>query len=188
MKKRDIKEYRIWLAMKARCYAPSQKDSGYYQQDGIQVCDRWKDSYENFIADMGMMPSPDCSIERIDNAKDYCPENCIWIPQAFQQKNRRNVPMYEHNGKRMCLKDWSRELGISYETIRGRLRRGHSFEDAIKEDLYERLVSIGGKTQTVMEWCVEFGLNSGDVYSRINRGWSKTDAILKDQEKIRRNR
>lgn len=172
--------------MKARCYAPCNRNMGYYQKENIQVCERWRDSFENFVADMGMMPSDDCSIERLDYHKDYCPENCIWIPQAFQQKNRRNVPIYEHNGKRMCLKDWSRELGIPYDRIRGRLRKGASFEEAIKSDLYNRQVTINGKSQTVTKWCEEFGLNKGNVFSRIHRGWSKEDALLKHQERIRK--
>lgn len=169
--------------MKSRCYSPSQ-NKGYYKKDGIQVCDRWRDSFENFIADMGMMPSPDCSIERIDNLKDYCPENCKWIPQKQQQKNRRNVPIYEYNGKRMCLKDWTRELDIPYHRTRARLKQGLSFEQAIQDDPFGRQVVIDGRSQTVAEWCEEFHLNKGDVYSRIHRGWSRVDALTKEQDKI----
>ena len=60
---------------------------GYYKKDSIQVCERWKNSFENFIEDMGMMPSEEYSIERIDYNKDYCPENCKWILQKEQSKN-----------------------------------------------------------------------------------------------------
>lgn len=186
MRRKNSREYRIWKGMKSRCYAPSQASIGYYQADGIQVCDRWKNDFDAFLADMGSCPYEDASIERIDYTKDYCPENCKWIHRNEQQKNRRNVPIYEYQGKRQCLKDWSRELGMDYELIRGRLRRGVPFEDAIKPDLYERIVTINGKEQTVTEWCEELGLNAGNVFSRINRGWSKTDALLKDQEKIKR--
>ena len=184
MRRKDMKEYRIWQAMKARCYAPSCKDTGYYQKDNIQVCDRWRYSFDNFIEDMGYMPDKNYSIERIDNFKDYCPENCKWIPIEEQKKNRRNVPLYTYDGKTMCLKDWSKELNMPYEKIRGRIRRGISFEDAIKDDLYNRQVEIDGKLKTVSEWCDFYNLNKGDVYSRIHRGWSKQDAILKSQEDI----
>ena len=116
--------------MKARCYAPSQT-KGYYKKNNIQVCDRWRNSFDNFLADMGNCPFEDASIERIDNLGDYCPENCKWIHQSEQQKNRHNVPTYEYQGKIMCLKDWSRTLGISYDRLRGRIRNGKSLEQAI---------------------------------------------------------
>lgn len=178
-----MKEYRIWLAMKARCYAPSNKDS-YYQKEGIEVCDRWVHDFDAFLADMGPIPGEDYSIERIDYRGDYCPENCIWIPFKQQMKNRRNVPVYTHNGETHCLAEWSRILGLNVDRIRGRIRNGASFEEAINDGLYDRRVEINGRLQLVSEWCDEYGLNKGDVYSRINRGWSKEDAILKNQQDI----
>lgn len=116
MNKRTMKEYRIWKAMKSRCYAPSQ-NKGYYKKDHIQVCDRWKHNFDAFLADMGPIPSDDYSIERIDVSKDYCPENCKWIPMRDQPKNRRNSKMYTINGETACLKDWARRFGIKYTTL-----------------------------------------------------------------------
>lgn len=185
MNKRQIKEYRIWKAMKARCYAPSNANS-YYQQDGIQVCDRWLHDFETFLNDMGSIPGDNYSIERIDIYEDYCPENCKWIPMSEQQKNRRNVPVYTYNGEAKCLKEWSKVLGFNLACVRGRIRRGMSFEDAIKDDPFNRQISINGKSMTMKEWCVFFNLNEGDVYSRVHRGWSKEDAIMKNQNDIRR--
>lgn len=187
MNKKSMKEYRIWKAMKARCYAPSCKNMGYYQKDSIQVCERWQKSFENFLADMGRIPGDDYSIERIDYMGDYCPENCKWLPKRLQTRNMRNVPVYTYNGETHCLKEWSEILNMKYELIRGRIRRGVSFENAIKIDLYERQVEINGESKTVMEWCEYYNINSGDVYSRINRGWDKKDAILKNQQDIVRH-
>lgn len=132
MNKKSMKEYRIWKAMKARCYAPSQT-KGNYKRNSIQVCDRWLHSFDNFLADMGKCPFPDASIERIDNLGDYSPENCKWIHQSEQQRNRANVPIYEYGGEAHCLKEWSRILGINYDKLRGRLRNGWSFKQAISE-------------------------------------------------------
>jgi len=127
MTKRSMKEYRIWKAMKARCYSPSQT-KGYYKAHGIEVCDRWKNSFENFLADMGRIPGDDYSIERIDVYGNYSPENCKWIPQRDQSKNRCNSIMVEYHGKSMCLKDLSRELSIKYTTIYGWYRKGQLIE------------------------------------------------------------
>lgn len=184
MDKKSIKEYRIWKAMKSRCYSPSCHKQGYYQKDNIKVCDRWLHSFENFLEDMGKMPGENYSIERIDYNKDYCPENCKWILQSEQSKNRRNVLIYTYDGKTMILKDWARYFGINYSTLHKRIKKGVPFEQAINSDCYNRLVEINGEKKTVSEWCDFYNLNKGDVFSRIHRGWSKEDALLKSQQDI----
>lgn len=185
MNKRSLKEYRIWKAMKARCYSPSNKNTGLYQKLGIKVCDRWLHSFDNFLEDMGPIPSNDYSIERIDNKKDYCPENCKWIPLREQPKNRTNVPVYTYKGETHCLAEWARILNLNKERIRGRIRRGMSFEEAIVEDAFKRQITINGEHKTVKEWCDVFGLNAGSVYSRIHRGASPVEALTINQEPIK---
>lgn len=185
MNKKSMKEYKIWKAMKARCNSNSQKNK-YYQIDNIKVCGRWKNSFDNFLEDMGKIPGNEYSIERIDYMKDYCPENCKWIKLSEQSKNRRNVLIYTYNDKSMILKDWARFFGIKYTTLYNRIfRQKIKFEDAIKKDYYNRLVKIDNKEMTVTEWCKYYNLHAGDVVSRIHRGWSKEDAILKKQNKIK---
>lgn len=134
MDKKTLKEYRIWKGMKSRCYSPSQKARGRYQIIGINVCDRWKNSYEAFISDMGPIPGSDYSIDRINPLGDYEPDNCRWIPISEQSKNRTNCLMYTHAGRTECLKEWARIIGVKYTTIYKFIKRGcGTFEDA-----YER--------------------------------------------------
>lgn len=185
MNKKSMKEYRIWKAMKARCYSPSCKNIGKYQQFGIQVCDRWRNDFNAFLSDMGKIPGNDYSIERIDYTKDYCPENCKWIPFKDQAKNRSNVPVYTYNGETHCIKEWAEILGLNVSMLRGRIRRGMSFSEAISKDVYKRQILINGKSKTVKEWCKYFNLNSGSVYSRIHRGMNPVDAITQNQDKIK---
>ena len=178
MNRKNLKEYRIWKAMKSRCSSKCYKDS-YYQKEGIKVCEEWKNSFEQFLEDMGKIPGDDYSIERIDIRKDYCPENCKWIPMRDQPINRRNTLWYAHDGETLTLKEWSRRLGINYDTLRARVvRRNIPFEIAINESNFDKTVEIDGERHTVTEWCRIKKINSGDVLSRINRGWSKVDAIL----------
>ena len=56
---------------------------------GIKVCKEWETSYENFIKDMGYKPSPEFSIDRINNNGNYEPSNCRWTTLSVQMKNRR---------------------------------------------------------------------------------------------------
>ncbi len=79
-------EYIIWKSMKARCNNPNNK---YYGGRGIKVCDRWFNSFENFINDMGKKPN-EYSIDRIDSNGNYEPTNCRWADKETQIKNRRN--------------------------------------------------------------------------------------------------
>jgi hypothetical protein len=83
-------EYRSWAAMKTRCLNPNGHAFNYYGGRGIAVCDRWRDSFEAFYADMGPRPTGR-SLDRIDNDRGYEPDNCRWATATEQNNNRRNV-------------------------------------------------------------------------------------------------
>lgn len=82
-------EYTAWLSMKARCYIPSAGGYAYYGGRGIKVCDRWRDSFENFLMDMGPRPEAKHGLGRLDPNGDYCPENCRWMTRSEQNAKRR---------------------------------------------------------------------------------------------------
>lgn len=165
MNKKSMKEYRIWRAMKARCYAPSCKNDGYYQKDGIKVCDRWLHSFENFMADMGAIPGDDYSIDRIDNAKSYSPSNCRWVHKSQQSRNRRNVINVAYNGEVRPLKEWARLLNINYDTLRSRVvRHGNAFEMSL-DPKPKRYITIGDKSMYMSDWCKELGVSATAIYS-----------------------
>jgi hypothetical protein len=73
----DTPEFRSWTAMLTRCYNPNATGYERYGGIGIKVCDRWRDSFENFLADMGPRPTLGHSLDRFpDNIGDYKPDNC----------------------------------------------------------------------------------------------------------------
>lgn len=81
-------EYRTWAAMLCRCTNPDHRQFRHYGGRGIRVCERWH-TYANFLADMGRRPSPDLSLDRVDNDGDYEPDNCRWATRKQQMNNRR---------------------------------------------------------------------------------------------------
>ena len=85
-------EHKTWSEMRQRCYNPNNNQFNDWGGRGIAVCDRWKDSFQNFYEDMGPRPSDKYSIDRIDNNGNYQPSNCKWSSRKDQARNtRKNV-------------------------------------------------------------------------------------------------
>ena len=103
-----------------------------YGGRGITVCDRWLNSFENFLADMGECPEG-LSIDRFpDNDGNYEPRNCRWATAKEQQRNRRNNSILTIGFRTQCISAWSEESGIASKTISQRiLKLGWSPEDAV---------------------------------------------------------
>lgn len=133
--KKTDREYKTWCEIKGRCYNENSTFYKNYGGRGIKMCDRWLNSFENFIADMGNRPSPKHSIDRIDVNGDYTPENCRWATMKEQCNNRRSNIRIEYQGKTQTLKQWCEELGLNYPNAYSMLRNGRSFEFIVNHQL-----------------------------------------------------
>lgn len=114
--------YNIYNQMKSRCKNPSQINYDKYGGRGIKVCDRWLESFENFLEDMGR-PQPHESLDRIDLDGDYSPENCKWATNAEQARNRSDNVWVWHEGIKYCLTDYARKVNKSLAAIDRRMRK-----------------------------------------------------------------
>jgi len=124
------KIYRIWKNMIQRCINPRVINYKNYGGRGIVVCERWM-KFENFLKDMGSLPTSKHQIDRINNDLGYYKENCRWSTSKQNNRNRRNNHLLELNDKTECLSEWEEETGIKQETIRDRIKRGWSNKDAL---------------------------------------------------------
>lgn len=73
-----------------RCYLPDNPEFKNYGGRGIKVCDRWLESVENYVEDMGLPPFKEAQVDRIDNNAGYFKENCRWVTPKENTNNRRN--------------------------------------------------------------------------------------------------
>ncbi|WP_194726648.1 hypothetical protein [Noviherbaspirillum malthae] len=130
--KSESLEFDVWQGMKQRCYNPNNSRYAICGGLGIRVCERWLESFPNFLADMGERPSPDHRFGRIDINKDYSPENCRWVTSKEHAFNRRSTVIVEMNGESHPITEWIRRLGLNTSTVYKRLGRGLSLVEALQ--------------------------------------------------------
>lgn len=118
--------YRIYNAVKNRCYNQGQPNYVNYGARGIRMCEEWLNSFENFREwAMSSGYTDDLTIERIDNSKDYGPDNCRWATRAEQSRNTRRNHLFTYEGRTQVLTDWCAELGLNFHTVENRIHQMH---------------------------------------------------------------
>jgi hypothetical protein len=126
--------YRVWSQMLQRCNNPNDQRYEYYGGRGITVCPRWQGAqgFVNFLRDLGPRPKG-TSLERKDNAGNYCPKNCKWATKQEQARNSKNAKQIEYRGKTQSVSEWAEELGFSGTVLLNRLRLGWSVARAFTQ-------------------------------------------------------
>lgn len=127
----DTKEHRAWVSMKQRCLNP--KDFAYHNYGGRGICIHhdWINSFSSFLSHIGLAPTPEHSLDRIDSNGNYEPGNVRWATRHQQCRNRRTNVILTHDGRSMTMQDWSNETGIAPQTMRVRLDRGWSHSECV---------------------------------------------------------
>lgn len=126
--------YKIWSHMVDRCTNPECDKYENYGGRGIIICDRWLNSPETFISDVGPRPSPEHSIDRIDNDGNYEPGNVRWATQTEQVRNRRVTTRVWYQGRSWALIELSETLNVSYDALRYRVvQKQLSIEEALQD-------------------------------------------------------
>lgn len=144
---KDIKvEYSAWVNMKHRCLNPKHKQFKDYGGRGITVCPQWLNSFSTFLQDVGRKPSPELTLDRINNSGNYEPSNVAWRSRKDQASNRRPYvrtkglsrkkrSLLTLAGETRPISEWEQIKGISGKTIRRRLQQGWSVDLALNTPL-----------------------------------------------------
>lgn len=132
------RQYRIWFGMKSRCDVKTNTRYPLYGGRGISYDPKWND-FNVFWEDMKDGYKDNLSLDRIDNNKDYSKDNCRWVDQTKQVRNRNSTVTFEYNGIEKPLATWAEEYGFSYWQLYDRvIRRGWNIERALTQPLRKR--------------------------------------------------
>ncbi len=125
--------YRIYHAMKQRCYNPNANRYDRYGERGIRICDEWLNSFSAF-AEWAISNgyADGLTIDRINNDGNYEPSNCRWVTQRVQMRNTSRNTIIEYNGERRILTDWCELYGVDTATAVQRIARGWTLDRVFK--------------------------------------------------------
>lgn len=122
----------IFKGMKGRCYDKNDKSYKWYGEKGIKICDEWLNNpklFEEWAFNNGY--SDNLTIDRIDENKNYCPENCRWITLENNSKYKSTTSLIEVNGVVHGGKDWAKLLGFGVNLINNYVRK-YGLENTIE--------------------------------------------------------
>jgi len=178
--------------MKIRCTNPKYRSYKDYGGRGISICERWADSFDNFLADMGPKPSRKHSLDRFPEVNgNYEPGNCRWATNTEQQRNKRDNTILEYGGVRACVAEWAEIRGIRQDTLLKRIGKyGWTIPQALGFDPppvnRRHPLTFQNRTLSMKEWAAETGIPSSVIESRTARGWTVERTLATPKGKCER--
>lgn len=171
--------YDTWYGIYRRCYVEKCKGYSSYGGRGISMCERWKNSFWDFVKDVGVRPSKNHSIDRIDNNGNYQPDNFRWATSHEQARNCRTNVWLTFQGKTMCLVDWAKFLEVRVDTLSRRYNRGLPIEKILVRRLYNNPHGwyLNDRWYNCGELGKIYGFDRRVLSRRYKLGWSVERAI-----------
>lgn len=168
--------------MRKRCDSKNNKSYPSYGGRGITYCDKWK-TLEGFLDDMLDSYEEGLTLDRIDVDGMYCKENCRWVDRYAQANNRTLNVFIEYNGEKLTVAQLARRFNLKYDTVRGKIAKGCSVEEAIAPPKQNETITYKGITKTVTEFAKEYGMTYTQLKKRLMRGWDIERALTQPLRK-----
>lgn len=125
----------ILHGMKQRCGNPNSKSYQHYGARGIRICEEWlNDSRAFYEWAISNGYDDNLSIDRIDSNGDYEPSNCRWCTYEEQNNNKSSTKKYRYENGEYTVSELARLTGTNESTLRARIKRGLSVENAIQKN------------------------------------------------------
>jgi hypothetical protein len=174
-------EYFAWRSMLARCLNANHPKWPRYGGRGIGICDRWRNSFALFLADMGPRPGRGHSLDRRENDGNYEPGNCRWATRPQQDRNRGDNRIVEYGGLRLPAVAMCERFGVNYVRFRDRLRHGWTVARAIEEPV-NRATAPGqyeyrGRRVSLPDLAKLAGVTPAAIHHRLKRGLTVEQAV-----------
>lgn len=165
----------IWRTLINRCHNPQYKRYKFYGAKHVYVCNEWRDNFEAFYEwAMSHNYSKGMELNRLDQTKNYHPENCEWMPKGFSAGTTEQNILVTIGNKTQCLAAWARdpECEVEYTTIRYRYHKGVRGIALIqKKKLFKDMIwTYKRKTQTMEKWSIESQIPLNTLKSRYKNG------------------
>lgn len=176
----------VWWQIRMRCSNPRRADWIHYGGQGIRMVPEWELSFRQFLTDVGMRPSPDHWLGRLDVTKNFEPGNVEWTMQPLQMRRRRFCRRVQLSGWPVTIAEASRELEIADYKLRRRiLAYGRTLSEAatpgklVRRD--EILLTHLGETLPLAQWARRVELPPRLVWKRLKTGWPPEQALSKER-------
>jgi len=167
--------YNRWSNMKGRCLNPKNSNYPNYGGRGIVVCDRWVNSFPNYLADVGYPPPGKWALGRIDNQKGYEPGNVRWETYTQNARNTRHNKFVTIDGKTRCVTEWLKDIGLTEGAYKYRIKAGWTTKKALSLAPFamkrEPTCTLNGTTLTFRQWAQKAGVHPRTFYQRRRAGW-----------------
>ena len=187
-----LRIYSIWRSMIGRCFISSNSSYERYGARGIKVCDEWKydfDAFRKWAYENGYDENAlrgECTIDRINNDGNYCPENCRIVSTKIQNLNKRNVIIVTYNGQTKPLISFAKEFGIDENVVKHRYQVSKLPLEKVfyRGDLRESndrkksiTLTYEGRTMNISKWMKELGVSRDIINHRMKKGLSDKEII-----------
>jgi hypothetical protein len=182
-------EYNTYNGMRQRCLNPNDHNYKRYGKRGITICERWlgENGFKYFLEDMGERPSENYSLDRIDNNKEYSPENCRWANREEQANNRRDNRHITFLNKTQTVSQWAREYNLRPDVVIARLYIGWTIEEALgikerninRNEVYNiKKFKLNDKFYTIKQLSEMYNINYDTLNYRLRySNWTVEEAV-----------